>query len=107
MERFMELRKQERAAVKRERACDMCGADISDRNGNSKYCGDVCWRAANFPRVDMSQAACLSCGASLAGRKGGTEYCDWRCRHTALYVAVPRTLHEKVCEWSAESPSPP
>jgi hypothetical protein len=97
--RFMALRKQARATVRQGRECAICGADISGRNGNSRYCGGACWRAVNFPTADMSRAVCASCGASLAGRKGGTEYCDWQCRHKALYVTVPRKSYEKICDW--------
>jgi hypothetical protein len=99
---FRTLAKQRRAARKRGRLCAVCSADISERNGNSKYCGGACWRAANFLPVDMSDATCLYCSASLCSRKGGTDYCDWRCRYQDQFVPRERVRHQKVCDWCAQ-----
>ena len=75
------------------RACLECGADISHRHGNARYC-ESCYtnRKKQHEANRARPQTCQHCGKSFTSRTGRERYCGYRCSglaSRALQLARP------------------
>jgi len=72
-----------------ERKCAWCGADISHRKLNAKFCGNVCKEAARLPRKraatrrrwpPMQGRSCKGCGDLFSASEIKQLFCSISCR---------------------------
>lgn len=61
-------------------ACRGCGADLSQRHGNARYCED-CYRTREQEhRANRARSAtCPHCGQTFTAKTGREKYCTLRC----------------------------
>ena len=73
---------------KREKGCEACGADISDKPHNRKLC-DICRDCREKERERMQNAKrtepkaptpCLACGNEFLPKRKGNTLCSHECR---------------------------
>lgn len=62
------------------RACHSCGADLSKRHGNARYCRDCYETQEKQHEANRARTAtCPHCGQTFTARTGREKYCTLRC----------------------------
>ncbi len=68
------------------RQCVQCGADISHKRHNAKYCSDKCRKnhhrgvVPTKPEKLVLVRVCENCGVDISHKKEGAKYCSDKCR---------------------------